>query len=152
MIPRLVNRMRLRFGAPRHGWLRGTLIADDDAVDFEGSDTPADWIAELVWTLDALACGHDCAGVAISAEATECRLLFEMENGLVRTRLIRRGSGVTLVVALDVLVVKSKVLLSFWRGLRELESRMAAGAPGWRYRFPSDELDRLHEKLVMLYP
>lgn len=152
MSPRLVNRLQLRFGAPRHGWLIGMLVADGDVVEFDGSDTPADWITELVWALDALACGHERAVVTISAETAEYRLLLAVENGLLHTQLVCRGPGGTSAAMLDVLVAKGKALVGFWRGLRELESRMVVGAPEWRYRFPSSELVRLREKLVALHP
>lgn len=142
-----VKRVRIRFGSASYGWLGGSIQIEDQAAAFKGSHTPVNWLLHLVWALGAVAARRELVEIAINAEPQEYRLSFVREDHATRlhvTRVSPRDDPETLMEAP---VPTERLLLAFWRGLRNLESRMGPASEHWQHEFPRDALRQLQHQL-----
>lgn len=144
--------MKLRFGKAHHGWLPTVLEVDGDELAFDVSYLPYDFLGELVAALSGVLDGPGEYVARICEEPAEHDWRFRsFDRSAVVFEVVsypgpRGGKGGVVARQWG---TPLEVVLPFWRGLRELASRMQAERfrANWSQPFPSDALDRLTARI-----
>jgi len=85
--------------------------------------------------------------MTVNAEPRVYGLSFVREGHATRLRLVRVSPGDAPEILMEALVPTDRLLLAFWRGLRDLESRMGHVNEHWQHEFPRDALRQLQQQL-----
>lgn len=150
----MVEGLRLDIELRSRGWATVRLTAPEVALEFTASYTPRDSISDLARAAAGLVVGVPEQVVTWNTEPVEYEWRFATAGG--RTRLedrqfpnYRRQRG--RLGDLEAVVEGDTVVLArtLWRGLRRLQSMVAAGefALLWGHPFPAATVERLGERV-----
>ena len=145
--------IHLRFGTAKNGWLPAELEIDDGRYRFAVSYIPKDFILDLVSALSQTLSQEGAFVATVNEEPTESDWTFYRIQDAVAFSIIEhpdmrrhRGSGKRVVETSGGVL---EIVLPFWRGLRELESRKLNEhfKAHWHQAFPTAELEKLTRQI-----
>jgi len=146
-------KLKVEFDAPEAGWIAVTLSVEDRYNRFFPSHVPHDSISELVRALLKILDGYPEAIVQWNDEPVEHEFLFVSEGERINFKVYEIIDS---VVAGRVRGEKFAfcgtrydVLRSFWKGLRDMQSKQSIEEyeRQWREPFPEGEMVKLTCKI-----
>jgi hypothetical protein len=146
------RKLKVSFDEPEHGWIAITISADDERFMLIPSHVPYDSITELAAALNKILEGYSEAVVRWNEEPAEYEFVFRVSEGALNLDVyevdriqggIRRNSVFSLSEPRD------RLLISFWRALRELQGRYDPSEyeRRWKEPFPTREMEVLTQRI-----
>ena len=146
--------IRVRFGTAKNGWLPVLISTFDSKIEYAASYVPKDIVLSLTEVLLEIAESHTAISrsVVLFHEPAESEIHFIWSGPISDSlslqvlefpdHLRTKGPG---QAQLSFQNKRGAILLSFWRALRDLESRVEQESfeTQWRHTFPSKELSLL---------
>ena len=133
--------LKVHFSDPRNGWMRVRIEAGEKVCEFEASQEPCDWLHKLVKCL-TLSLHHIERAVKLETREGGVEFSFAPDplSQNVTVRLTQAPA-----VRLSVEQPLRTMCEQFLRAFRDLQGRSAAGhfSDHWKWRFPTEALDRL---------
>jgi hypothetical protein len=146
--------LKVEFGDPHAGWMDLMIRADACAVALTASYAGYGWLAEMVGTLHGLTTYDHRKLVRILEEPEVCELRFDRVDGTLSLEVCRRASEQhrhcrTLLEASGSIL---EMCLSFWRALRNLQTRFSEKEfeRRWHSPFPTSGMEQLTAHLRQL--
>ena len=146
------RKLKVSFDEPEHGWIAITISADDERFMLIPSHVPYDSITELAAALNKILEGYSEAVVRWNEGPAEYEFVFRVSEGALNLDVyevdriqggIRRNSVFSLSEPRD------RLLISFWRALRELQGRYDPSEyeRRWKEPFPTREMEVLTQRI-----
>jgi hypothetical protein len=141
--------LRVEFGKPEHGWMAVALTSGDTRFDVHASYTPRDSVSDLASAASLILKGGVEATLVWNEEPNQVDFHFTAEGDeamLVATRYPDHQRGKRCgQELLRVRGTRADVCLPFWRGLRQLQSKMPSDEykAAWRHEFPGEKVDEI---------
>jgi hypothetical protein len=154
-------RIRIKFATVLHGWMPIGIYLDSESLNFIASYTPRDAISELARSLLCFLTTNGTYIVTFREGPAQYDFSFTREGERGKFKVIRYSdywgpdykrepaTGEELISVSEGFI---NIALPFWRGLRELKSRVEREGyeEQWRWPFPHNEVEQLDQKLGKL--
>ena len=149
----LDQKLKVEFDAPEAGWTTVTLRAGEHYYQFFPSHVPYDSFSELVNALLKILDGYPEAIVHWNDEPVEHEFLFVFEGQRIDFKVYEIIDSVVAGRVRDEKFAFSgaqyDVLRSFWKGLRDMQSKQSVEEyeRQWREPFPEREMVELTRRI-----
>lgn len=149
----LTSKLKVEFAAPENGWTKIKFVSDDNFYELFPSYMPCDSFSELLNALLKILAGNPEAAVMWNDELTEYKFAFTLENRKVIFRIYEITDS---LVAGKIEEEKfsfcdseRNIIRSFWKGLRDMQSKQSAEEfkKQWRRPFPQNEMLELTQRI-----
>ena len=150
-----MERLKVRFGKPEHGWINIQIGNSMKELSLNISYTPFHFIEELIEAVIKILDGESAEAHG-SYNPERYEFIFKTENNIVHLQVKSSPDHRTIEDLSEVLFDyrgnNSEVCKSFWRGFKDLEGKCSAQRfeQLFRREFPSRNLTFLSEKISAL--
>jgi hypothetical protein len=147
------RKLKVSFDELEHGWIVLAMEVGEESFRLVASYVPFDSISELAATLNQLLSGDLHAVVRWNEEPAQYEMSFIVDDAQIRVEVSQVKSvlgGIEREFLFGFSEEYTKVLVAFWRALRELQGRYepAEYQRRWHQPFPTREMEVLTERIT----